>query len=671
MEVENVIELPGEANPLTEGMLAHVLKGAASSNQQQLQTSTKQLQTWETHDHFYVYLQSIFVDQRLPLEVRHIAITQLKMGIDKYWRKTAVNAVPKADKVIIRGRLLESGIHEANSVLALQNALVVAKIVRQEFPNTWPDVFQQLASVLQMAAEPQANALFLPRALLISLHIIKELSTGRLRATKTSLQSVAPYLLRIIGTIFVDSTQQVFSGVSSNDLEDSFVQHTLERTLLGIKVIRRLIIAGYEFPNRDQEVQQFMNIIGDRFRDTLVLLYSTNTGLSDVNRALMEKHLIQFAKLHVELAQQHPIAFVLLRAPAIIEQYWHLIREFGKMYGSKPAEFAKIGTDGDADEDERHALEKVSLRGILMLRACVKLLCAPTQALKYNKDPKRDEEKDEAMTVLRDNVFTKDFVGELLTVVVQQYFVFRATDLKEWEEEPDEWEKREDGEGEDFQVSIRAASEKLYLDLAFHFKDLVIPPLLSVFQELKGKTRTHCPALDHRLRFKANPSSLILLRDSVYTAIGLGAAVFRDHIDFDGFVTTTLAQEVQKNPPGYKILRRRIAILLGQWISIKVGPQTRPTVYEIFRHLLDKSDGLNDQVVRVTAGRQLKDVVDDWGFESQAFLPYAPGILSSIMALVEEVELPETKMMLLMTVSVLVQRLEHHVSWVRTARESS
>lgn len=36
------------------------------------------------------YAQSVFVDKSLPLEVRYLAIIQLKNGIDKYWRRSAV-----------------------------------------------------------------------------------------------------------------------------------------------------------------------------------------------------------------------------------------------------------------------------------------------------------------------------------------------------------------------------------------------------------------------------------------------------------------------------------------------------------------------------------------------------------------------------------------------------
>jgi hypothetical protein len=132
-------------------------------------------------------------------------------------------------------------------------------------------------------------------------------------------------------------------------------------------------------------------------------------------------------------------------------------------------------------------------------------------------------------------------------------------------------------------------------------------------------------------------------------------------LDFDALLTSNLVAEVQVEEPQYKVLRRRIAILLGQWVTIRVSKDNRPLVYQIFQHLLNPDDQLNDQVVRVTAGRQLKHVVDAWEFESQPFLPFIDAILTRLMALVEEVDLPETKMALLNTISVIVERTEHYV----------
>lgn len=133
-------------------------------------------------------------------------------------------------------------------------------------------------------------------------------------------------------------------------------------------------------------------------------------------------------------------------------------------------------------------------------------------------------------------------------------------------------------------------------------------------------------------------------------------------MDFDSFIDNTLVAEAGKQKPGYNIIRRRIAIIIAQWIAIKISEQKKPVVYQIYQHLLDKSDPLNDQVVRVTAGRKFKDVADEWEFKADSFMPFAPVMLDRLMALVQEVELPETKMALLNTISIIVERLEHHVS---------
>lgn len=147
----------------------------------------------------------------------------------------------------------------------------------------------------------------------------------------------------------------------------------------------------------------------------------------------------------------------------------------------------------------------------------------------------------------------------------------------------------------------------------------------------------------------------------MYTAIGLAAAVLHPVLDFNAFLSNTLVLEVQKQKPGFNILRRRIAILLGQWITIKVSAENRPLVYKIFQHLLDSSDSCNDQVVRITAGRQLKNIVDDWEFGPEQFLPYVQPTMAQLMSLIEEVDNIETKMALLNTISILVERLEHRV----------
>lgn len=650
MEVQGALELPAEANPLSEGLLFHVLRSAASSDPHQIQTGTKQLQKWESEKGYYPLLQSAFIDRSLPVEIRYLAIIQLKNGIDKYWRKTATNAVSKEDKTLIRSRLLESGVNEADQRLALQNALVIAKIVRFEFPHDWPDVINQVIDLLRQSTSPGTSRLYLPRTLLILLHIVKELSTGRIIRLRSNLLSISPEVFRVLGHIYMEKVQQWLAFLQHGGDDEGGALESIEQSLLAIKVLRRILISGFDFPNRDSDIQQFWGIVRNQLGDFLALTSQETSTLSQPVKELVEKHLLQLSKLHLEMAKAHAAAFVLLPDSLnITKAYWGLIVKFGENFGTKQVSTdGQIGTDGNADDDdddddEKPIMERLCLKGLLLIRACIRMVFNPAQTFKYRHEQEK-QEKAEATQLVKQELLGEAFVREMMETVVSRYFVFRPSDLRQWEEEPDEWERREDMEGDDIEYSIRSCAERLFLDLAINFKHLV-QPLLQVFYSVASPENEN-----------------ILFKDSVYTAVGLAAPVLHHDLDFDAFIRSTLIQEVQKQKPGYNILRRRIAILLGQWITIKVSDESRPLVYQIFDYLLNKEDPLNDHVVRVTAGRQFKNIADDWDFKVEGFMPHASNILNQLMALIGEVELSETKMALLNTISVVVERLEHHIS---------
>ena len=153
-----------------------------------------------------------------------------------------------------------------------------------------------------------------------------------------------------------------------------------------------------------------------------------------------------------------------------------------------------------------------------------------------------------------------------------------------------------------------------------------------------------------------------MLKDSIYAAVGIAAPVLDKYPSFNlsHFIENVLSQEVQKPNPGYAIIRRRAAIFLGQWLPIKEG-LNRPLVYQIFRRLLEEDDNMYGQVVRITAARQLKNVIDSFEFAAGPFQPYAPEIISRIMFVARETSLPETKLAMLQTLSTIVVKMEEQI----------
>ncbi|KAL8818079.1 MAG: hypothetical protein Q9223_003209 [Gallowayella weberi] len=635
------IEVAGQANPLSIETLYHTLAAASSSDSQQIKTGTQQLENWERQRGYYSSLQTLFVDTSLPVEVRYLCIIQLKNGIDKYWRRTASNALTKDEKSLIRSRAIESGTNEPDPRLALQNALMIAKIIRHEFPDAWPDAISSIVSNLRQATQSSSSQLRLTRALLILLEVIKEMSTARIARTRASLQEAALEMLQVLGKIYVDKFQTWMRFFHQSGADEGGAIESIEQSLLALRALRRLLVAGWDFPNRSTEVRDCFNLLSNHLRDLLPLAADESSSLHENIRRLVDKHLRQIAKLHVNLARTHPAGFALLpNTVQLVSAYWNLVSRFGETYGSQNMTAFGV-SNSDDDEFSTPIMEYLSLKGLLLLRACVKMVFSPAQTFKY-QHAEAKEEKAQSRQIIKETLLTEDFAQVVMQTLVTHFFVFTPRDLRDWEEQPEEWERREEGEDDIWDFSIRSCAEKLFLDLMLNYKEQLVQPLLSVFGTVT-KSRD------------------ILLKDSVYGAIGLAAAVLEDRIDFGIFLRKTLAQEVQIDQPGYNILRRRIAVVLGQWLPVKEGLD-RPLVYQIFQHMLDKSSPRNDLIVRITAGRQLKNVIIPFEFKFEEFKPYATTILYRLLALIEEVELSETKLALLNTLTVLIQSVEIQIT---------
>jgi hypothetical protein len=295
------------------------------------------------------------------------------------------------------------------------------------------------------------------------------------------------------------------------------------------------------------------------------------------------------------------------------------------------------------------------------------MVYTPMQTFKYQHEQDKEERK-KSVALVKDELLTESAIREMMETLVTRFFVFRPQDLRAWEEEPSEWERREEGEGDVWEFSVRQCAEKLFLDIVINNKDLLIQPLLNVFYSVASMCSLSF-VFTLLMVSKGPQNSDILLKDSIYAAIGLAAPVLEDKLDFGAYLEATFVPEIQIQQPGYNLLRRRIAIVLGQWAPVKKG-LNRPLIYQILQYLLDKDDKLNDLVVRVTAGRQLKNIIDPWEFSPELFMPYAPIIISRLMALIEEVDPSETKMALLNTISVIVTRMQQHVSPLRIKWQS-
>ncbi|KAK3951792.1 armadillo-type protein [Pseudoneurospora amorphoporcata] len=637
------IEVAGEAAPLNLLELARTLEYAAlSTDHAQRQSAGQQLQSWESRPDYHVSLQTVFLDKSINNSVRFLAVILLKNGIDKYWRHTAKHAIQPAEKQFIRSRLLQGSVGEEDRNLALHNALVIAKIVRIDYPNDWPDVIPSIISVTRSARTE--SALALSGALQVLLRVVKELATARLRRSQTALQAVTPELVQLLGEIYTERTaawQQFFARGGSGDEDEA--DYYMQNSLTALKILRRLVTVGYEHPHTDPMVQGFWSLSQSQF-DQFLTGVSSESHIPAPFQDSVGKHLIQFTKLHIDMCDSHPASFPLLpNSIPLVKAYWNLVKQFSNEF-EKSGGIRQTGSenhDGSA-KHEGPLSEKLALKGLLLLRSCVSIAHRPMQTFKYKSPEVKNQEK-EATELVKDQLLTNNFLLDIVQVTISRLFIFRQSDLEAWEEDPEEWEAAERNEGQAYEWAVRPCAERLLIDLLTHYKELGQPLL------------TYC-------EFATKVDMDIVTKEAAYCALGCAAAVIHEAFDFDRFLKTTLVKDAQIQDSMSKLLRRRIAILLNQWISIRTAEESRPAVYEIFRHLMNPDDPHNDQVVRITAAREFKGIVDDFGFQGEQFLPFAPDIFNQLMALLQEVASDETKLTVLDTIRAIVQRMETHIS---------
>lgn len=109
----------------------------------------------------------------------------------------------------------------------------------------------------------------------------------------------------------------------------------------------------------------------------------------------------------------------------------------------------------------------------------------------------------------------------------------------------------------------------------------------------------------------------------------------------------------------YRIIRRRIAWLVGNWVGEDLPQETRTKIYALLIHLLGRNES-TDTAIRLTAARSLAKC-DTWDFDQESFVPFLPAAIEELVSLLGEVTLADSQMRLNGTLGVVIDRVGIHV----------
>lgn len=112
----------------------------------------------------------------------------------------------------------------------------------------------------------------------------------------------------------------------------------------------------------------------------------------------------------------------------------------------------------------------------------------------------------------------------------------------------------------------------------------------------------------------------------------------------------TLTQELKVKHNNYRVIRRRVSHLLGNWACIKLSAHLRPALYDCVISLLGCDE---DMAVRLTASTLLRHAIDDFEFNSEQFTPYLDTICTLLFNLLKEAHECETKVINIVVIYIV------------------
>ncbi|KAJ8414030.1 hypothetical protein AAFF_G00066280 [Aldrovandia affinis] len=532
-------------------VVLQALTQATSQDTAVLKPAEEQLRQWETQPGFYSVLLSIFNNHMLDVNVRWLAVLYFKNGIDRYWRRVAPHALSEEEKTSLRAGLI-TNFNEPVNQIATQIAVLIAKVARLDCPRAWPELVPVLLESLKAQDGLQQH-----RALLTFYHVTKTLSSKRLAADRKLFQDLASGIYCFACSLWNHHTDCFLQQICAQD--EAATLSSLERALLSLKVLRKLTVHGFSEPLQNMEVMGFLNAVFERLRQFLECCRRVGPG--SVCREKLEKTIILYTKVLLDFLDYHPFPFI----PLI----------------QRSLEFAVGFVFTEAGEGV--AFERFIVQCMNLIKMIVK-----NDAYKPAKNVEDSKPESLEAHKIKTAFFTHPTLTEIGRRLVSHYFLLTQEELSMWEEDPESFAVEETG-GDSWKYSIRPCTEVLFLDIFHNYSQTLTPVLLEMVQKLQGPTNVEEPMT-------------LLIKDAVYNAVGLAAYELFDNVDFDLWFKNQLLGELQVSHHSYKLIRRRVIWLIGQWISVKFKSDLRPLLYEAILGLMQDPD----LVVRIETATTLK-----------------------------------------------------------------
>lgn len=575
-------------------------------------------------------------------DIRLMASVYLKNSINRYWRTSSRRSIPDTcgvgndEKVHIRKKLL-SHLREPDYKIAAILAVIISKIARIDYPREWPDLFPTLIQQLQ-----SADVLLSHQILMVLFRVLKELSSKRLTSDQKIFAQISMHFFDYGWHLWQSDVQKILHGFSTlsgsynpNELNHEELHLICERWLFCLKIIRQLVVSG--FPSDAKSVQEVKPIkeVSPALLNVLQSFLPFYSSFQERNSKFwdfIKRACIKLMKVLIALQGRHPYSFsdksVL---PPVINFCLNKITD---------------------PEPYVLSFEQFLIQCMVMVKnilECKEYKPSLTGRVMDENGMTVEQVKkniSNAVDGVLNSLLPGDRVIHLCGVLIRRYFVLSATDLEEWYQNPESFHHEQDMVL--WTEKLRPCAEALYIVLFENHSQILGPVVVSILREAMNGCSSSVTDI----------SPGLLLKDAAYGAAAYVYYELSNYLSFKDWFNGALFLEISNDHPNMRIIRRKVALILGQWVS-EVKDDTKRQVYcALIRLLQDK-----DLSVQLAACRSLCLHVEDANFSEEKFTDLLPVCWESCIKLVDEVQEFDSKVQVLNLISILIDRVSEVIPY--------
>ncbi|TIC28089.1 ARM repeat-containing protein [Wallemia mellicola] len=236
-------------------------------------------------------------------------------------------------------------------------------------------------------------------------------------------------------------------------------------------------------------------------------------------------------------------------------------------------------------------------------------------------------------------VISDEYAVQIVHFLIANYIPLTSQDLERWDSAPEDWVYEDDLD--QWEIDPRPCAENLIVGTLIKRREAVGARICTMLQEASSLEAT---------------STNLIMKESVYRIVGKCAEYLYDQIGFEEWLDKSLIPEVQISGSDQRILRRRIAVVLGRFSGESLSPEAFTKIYTILLHCLRPTEVANDVAVQVTAAITLSGVVDTWEFNPTLFEPFLNDIMPELIRILSACEMVEVKLRVLKSVTCIIDQ---------------